>query len=105
MKPERAEGLHAVWMAAGMAVWALHFAAIYGFTGLACARQWETQVPWVVGAVTVIGAAAAIATGLKGWRERTAFTGWMTASTAAIALIAILWEGLSVLGVPPCGAR
>lgn len=102
---EDGERPRAWWMAAGMAVWALHFAAIYGFTGLACARQWEAQVPWAVGGATLLAAAATGLVVLKGWRGRAIFTGWLTAATAALSLLAILWEGLSVLGVPPCGLR
>ena len=41
--------------------WALHFAVVYGYTGLACARALDRSVPWVVGVSTlVLGAVAAL---------------------------------------------
>ena len=84
-------------------VWALHFGAIYGFTGLACARGWESAVPWTVGGATLVAGAAAAALVLK--NVSTDFLRWMTATLAALALLAILFEGLPVLMVPACGSR
>ena len=37
-------------MALGVMVWAAHFAVVYGFTALACARGFASAAPWVVGA-------------------------------------------------------
>jgi hypothetical protein len=50
-------------MAYGPALWALHFAALYGFTALACARGFAGAVPWVIAAATLAIAAAATADG------------------------------------------
>ena len=84
----------------GVMVWALHFAVIYGFTGLACARSFGAAVPWTVGAATLVAAAAAIAIIVKHLSSE--FTQWMTAAVACVALLAILWEALAALLVPPC---
>ena len=84
----------------GVMVWALHFAVIYGFTGLACARGFGAAVPWTVGAATAVAAAAAIAIIVK--HLSCEFTRWMTAAVACVALLAILWEALAALLVPPC---
>ncbi|MGQ0544621.1 MAG: hypothetical protein ACT4P3_04710 [Betaproteobacteria bacterium] len=84
----------------GVAVWALHFALVYGFTALACARGFGAAAPWVVGAATLVAAAAAIAI-ILAYLSRE-FIGWMTASVAALALVAIAWEGLAALFVQPC---
>ena len=84
----------------GVVVWALHFAAIYGFTALACARGFGAAAPWVALGATVVAAAAAIA--IIATHLSSEFTRWMTASVAALALLAIVWEGLSPLWAPPC---
>jgi hypothetical protein len=87
-------------MSSGVMVWVLHFGAVYGFTGLACARGFGAAVPWTVGAATVVAAAAAIAIIVKHLSSE--FTRWMTAAVACVALLAILWEALAALLVPPC---
>jgi hypothetical protein len=88
-------------ISAGVIVWALHFALVYGFTGLACARGLGAAVPWVVAAVTALAAALAVLLVLKNLHAE--FIQWMTAAVAAAALVAILWEGLAGLLVPTCG--
>lgn len=65
----------------GVILWALHFTVIYGFTALACARGFGASVSWVVGAATVVAAAAAI--GLIVIHLSSEFTRWMTAAVAA----------------------
>jgi hypothetical protein len=93
--------MRALWISSGVIVWALHFAAIYGFTALACARGIGAAAPWVVGAATVVAAALAAALILRNLSSE--FTQWMTAAVAAAALLAILWEGLSAFLATPCG--
>lgn len=90
-------------LSAGVLAWALHFAVIYGWTGLACARGLGRTVPWVVGGATLAAAAAAIALLIAGLRDRARFESWMMAGVAAFALVAIVWEGITVLIVPICG--
>lgn len=90
-------------MSAGVLVWAAHFAFIYGFVGLACARGFPGPVPWVIGGATLAASLAALAIMVLGYRERAKFESWLMATVAAFALIAILWEGMTVLIVPACG--
>jgi hypothetical protein len=92
-------------MSSGILVWALHFAAAYGFTGLACARGLAAAVPWVVGAATLAAAAAAALVIVRGASRRAGFEDTVAFSLAAFALVAILFEGASVFWVAPCVSR
>jgi hypothetical protein len=85
----------------GVMVWALHFGAIYGITALACARSVPQVIPWTIGIATafaVVAAAVLIVLGLRA----AGFAGWMTAAVAGLALIAIIWEAVTVFVVPAC---
>jgi hypothetical protein len=95
----------ALWLAAAVIVWAAHFLAIYGFTGLACERGFGHAVPWAVGGATLVAAAAVVAILLRGLRGIGDFEHALSAGLAAFALLAILWEGLAVLMVAPCALR
>jgi hypothetical protein len=90
-------------MSAGVMAWSLHFAVIYGYTGLACARGWGHTVPPVVGAATIVGALATLAVIAAGYRDRARFESWMMAAIGAFALIGIVWEAIPALIVPVCG--
>jgi hypothetical protein len=92
-------------MASPVIVWAVHFLAIYGFTGLACERGFGHAVPWAIGGSTLAAAAVAVAILLRGLRDRADFEHGLTAGLAAFALLAILWEALSVVMVAPCALR
>ena len=92
----------ALWMAAGVILWALHFTVIYGFTGVACARGFGEAAPWVVGVATVFAAVLAGLVVLRGARRGGEFESWLSAGLAAFALLAILWEGVSAAMVAPC---
>lgn len=94
-----------LWMGAGALVWALHFGAIYGYTGYACARGLAHTIAWTVGCTTLVAVTAALALVLYGLHRRRAFDGWLTGMVAAAALLGILWEGAVVLGTPPCAVR
>jgi hypothetical protein len=98
-------------LSGGAIVWAAHFAVIYGFTGLACARGfsdegagWITAVPWVIGISTVLGSALAVLFIVPVLRARRSadFTDWMSAGVAAFAINAMVLEGIAVLWVPVC---
>ena len=111
-----------VFMLGGLIVWAAHFTAVYGLNALACARDfvgWRVLgigvVPLGVIAATVLALAAAgwiLAQALR-WRgpwggesrgdASNEFLRYATASLAGLSLIAILWDGLPALIVPPCG--
>lgn len=87
---------------AGVIVWALHFAVIYGFTGLACARGMAAAVPWAIGAATVAAGAACLLIVGREMDNRQSFTASISAGLAGFALVAIVWEALPVLMVRPC---
>ena len=89
-------------MSAGALCWALHFAAIYGFTGIACARGLAGAVPWAVAGFTLVAALAAAAVLRVALRQRDSFEHWLAAALAGAALVAILWEALPALLVPAC---
>ena len=82
--------------------WALHFAAIYGFTAIACARGSAGWVPWAIAAITALAAGAAIAVLAVALRRRDSFEHWLAAAAAGLALVAIVWEALPALVVPAC---
>jgi hypothetical protein len=98
-------------MSAGIIIWAVHFAAVYGYTGLACARRfepsgetWVALVPWVVAISTVAGVLLAIAFVAPAVRAtRHQFVEWMSGWVAALAALAMILEGISILWVPVCG--
>ena len=87
-------------ISSGVIVWALHFTAVYGYTALACARGFGATAPWVVGAATLVAALAAAVIIVKNFSHE--FNRWISAAVAVAGLVAILWEGLSVLMVPAC---
>lgn len=94
-----------LFMASGIIVWALHFLAIYGYAGLACARGWDATVAWAVAAATLV---AVIAVGVPlaaGWRGRERYEHGIAAGLAGLALLAIVWEGASVAFLVPCASR
>jgi hypothetical protein len=98
---------------AGPIVWGLHFLAIYGFTGVVCARAlpdarwlgigWSG---WVVVAMGVLALAV-----LAGWLrmrpispapDDRRFLRWTAVALAGLATLAIVWETLAVFLVPGC---
>lgn len=105
-------------MISGLLIWAAHFALIYAFTALACARRfWELSwlgvavVPWLVGFATVAAVGALLAIGARSLRQAHSKTGvanasqfcrWMTVAIAWLAVLAIVWQVLPVLLVPTC---
>jgi hypothetical protein len=99
-------------LSAGIIVWAMHFAIIYGFTGLACARRytesgdtWIALVPWVIGIATAAALAAALVllTPVIRSPRKAPFVEWVSGWIAAFAMIAIVLEAAAVLWVPACG--
>ena len=103
--------------AAGMIAWAAQFTLIYGATAIACARGYEGA--WLLGMrvipLTIVGVTLA-ALGVTGFvlaralaarrgTEPTDSTEFLNAATiliAGLSLVAILWQGLPALIVPPC---
>lgn len=89
-------------MSAPIAVWAIHFTALYGFTTLACARGFPDAVATVIAIATLVGVAACVGLIAIGWRRRQVFEAWLMAALAGIALLAMIWEAASIWVVPPC---
>jgi hypothetical protein len=89
-------------ISSGVIVWSVHFMAIYGFTALACAREFAHAVFPAVAVATLVAVALLIPIMVTGFRRRAEFEYWMAASLAALALIAVVWEALPVVLVPAC---
>lgn len=89
----------------GGVAWAVHFAALYGFAALACARGFAGAIPWFTAGATLLAALASGAVLLVGWRRRGSFQGWLGASFAALALVAIAWQAVPVYIVPLCATH
>jgi hypothetical protein len=83
-------------------LWAAHFTAIYGAATLACARGFNDAIPPAIAIATILAACGCGWLMIVGWRHRRTFEAWLMAALAAMALLAILWEALPVLMVPPC---
>ena len=92
----------AFWISAGATVWATHFLAIYGITTLACAQRMPVAVPWIVAGATLLAGSVAVVVLVKCLRVRSDFVRGVGAGHAGLALVAILWEALPALTVPPC---
>lgn len=111
-----------LFMIGGLLVWAAHFGVVYVFNALACARGFVGTsvlgfglVPFVVVATTILALAAAGAILLLAYRHTFAtsaspdekpvsdFLRYTTMAVAALSLVAIAWNGLPALIVPPCG--
>ena len=98
---------------AGPLVWATHFLAIYAITALLCERSSaQTPVleflPWAIACATLVAAAALFTIIAMSLRERrnqrsaARFVHWLSATLAALALLAVLWETLPAMLVPAC---
>jgi hypothetical protein len=110
-----------VFMTGGLLAWAVHFAFVYGFTAVACAKRITAAnvlgigvIPFVIGAATLLAWAAAGAV-LWGALSRTVpsrsprygevtehFLHYTAAVIAVLSLVAIAWNALPVLVVVPC---
>jgi hypothetical protein len=88
----------------GLIVWVAHFGVLYGVTGLACARGFPESVAWTIGGATLMALAANGALAFSGLRAAPAdILDWLTASGAAVSIVAVVWQALPVLMVPICG--
>jgi hypothetical protein len=107
--------------AAGLAIWAGHFGAIYATNAVACERGLAGThlfglpvVPALVAGFTIL---ALVGLGLvlrqalaglegsldEGGETEPRFTRWFTAATAALAGVAVLFQAVPALILPPCG--
>ncbi len=110
-----------LFMLAGLLIWSAHFALIYAFNALACARGFDgsTLFGW---SVVPLGIAFATAAALAAtfwvlvqavrWQaplsgERadasSAFIRYATIAVGLLSLVAVAWNGLPALMIPPCG--
>ncbi len=89
-------------ISAGIIVWALHFATIYGVTALACARGFAGSLPVAIAVATLVAVIGAAAILVSGWRRRSDFAHWLSASIAGFALLAIVFEAMPAWLVPTC---
>lgn len=89
-------------ISSGILVWGAHFTVLYGFTALACARGFPGMIPWVAGAATVAAFAAAAFILAISFPHRARFVPWLTGAVAALAAIAIAFEGVALAMVPAC---
>ena len=94
--------MRALWIAAGIGVWALHFAVVYAVTAIACARSAPHVVPWAIAGATIAALAVACAIAVIGYRKRADFVDWMAAGVAALAMLAIVWEAAALPFLPAC---
>lgn len=106
----------------GLLIWAAHFTFVYVFNALACARHFADARILGVGIMpAAIGGATIVALGaigfcllLSNWaRSREPeqanevpvnnFMNYMTVAVGALGAVAVVWSGLTVLFIPPCG--
>jgi hypothetical protein len=87
---------------AGVIVWALHFAAMYGAAAIACARGAAQALPWLVAATTVAGLVAAGVVVARSYPRRARFEDWLAAAVAASAMLAMAWEAVAMLASESC---
>ncbi len=111
-----------LFMIGGLLIWGAHFGLIYAFNSLACTRHFASQSYFGFGIVTltVIGTTIVALGGvfvillLAFWRRGPArasrdqkpvnhFMRYTTMTIAALSLVAVAWNGLPALMVPPCG--
>lgn len=95
--------MRALWIASGIAVWGLHFTAIYGFAALACARGFAQTVPWAIVAATLLAVVLIAAILIRSYPRRGEFVHWMAAALAALSLVAVLFQTAPVFWFPNCG--
>src|SRR5687767_5767406 len=106
---------------AGLLAWAAHFTIIYAVTTLACTKNFAGRkilglgiVPFAItiatlAALAVIGAVLinALVRALpprsaRSGEDSARFLRYVTVSIALLALVAIVWNALPVLVLPPC---
>ena len=99
---------------AGPLVWAVHFVAVYGLHGIACARPAAAAALGPAGiawALAGLGLASLLLLALwlrRAPRSETAesrsFVRWTSLALGALAALAIAWETLALVFVAGCPA-
>ena len=108
-----------IYLTAGLTIWFARFTAVYGFTGLMCARpSWNAEVFGIgivtigIVAMTMVALAANGAVFNRAWSrlnespsegtENARFVHYVAAAMVALGSVAIVWETLPVLLIPVC---
>lgn len=120
-RPTARPAWHVLLSVLGLAVWAGHFAAIYASNAVACERGLVGErllgLPWVVtmvGGATLVASAAlasillAALPGLprplyEAGETEPRFTRWLAAATTVLAGLAVVFEAVPAMVLPPCG--
>jgi hypothetical protein len=89
-------------VSAGIGLWAVHFGVLYGSTALACARGYASLGAQVGAWATLVAAGLAAAIVLREWPRRERFESWLAVTIAALAFLAIVFEGVALLLAPQC---
>lgn len=103
-----------LWAVLGLLVWAVHFFAVYAANALACERAWAGAVPAAVAVATALALAAlggvlwAARPALRraaaeGGEEEPRFSLWLSAATAALAALAVVFQAIPAALVGACG--
>ncbi|HEY0848061.1 MAG TPA: hypothetical protein VGE12_22030 [Noviherbaspirillum sp.] len=100
-------------MFSGPIIWAAHFVAVYVLVALACARQFAQAawlgiglVSWGIALLTFAGVAGIVAIAARQYDGRSGqgeFERWITVTAAGLSILAIVWEAIPAVILPPCG--
>jgi hypothetical protein len=108
-----------LYLTGGLVIWAVRFLAIYSLTGLACARGWvdpaggfgALQIVVVLLSIVALAGCAAILLRAGAHvrdpspdeaEENDRFIHYVAGSVAALAALAIVYEGLPFFLIPVC---
>ena len=108
-----------LYLMAGLIIWFARFIALYGFTGLVCARPaWNTEFFGIgvltigIVSITMLALAANGAVFQRAWArlnespsegtENARFVHYVAAAMAALGTLAIVWETRPVFIIPAC---
>jgi len=107
--------------AAGLALWAVHFGVIYAINALACERGLAGTrlfgLPWVPAMVGLATLIILLPLGLLLWSAMSRldqplaeggeaeprFTLWFSAATTGYAILAVVFQTVPAMLLPPCG--
>lgn len=107
------------YLTSGLIIWIVRFLAVYGFTGLYCARpDWPGEIAGISVPVLVVGATTLVALGLDAaiiahgvarlrpsparGSENGRFVHHVAVAVAGLGALAIVWETLPLLLIPIC---
>jgi len=107
-----------LWPSLGLAIWALHFTAIYALHAFACERDYGERtllgLPWVMASVAGVTALAlallaAIFVAIRprgpvldGGEAEPRFTLWFGAGACAISAFAVVFQAMPAMVLPTC---